>query len=75
MTKVKQLNWLQANDTIYAAPLNSRFIYYIKSLEDGTFELDQLDTIKRVGTITFHAMLDEAKDAANLHYINETGSV
>ena len=70
MTKIEPLNWLQANYTIYAAPNNCKFIYYITPMEDGTFVLDQLDIIKREGSRTFHPTLADAKVYANQLYIN-----
>jgi hypothetical protein len=68
MTKVKLLNWLKANDTIYAAPNDCKYIYYIKSEEDNTFVLDQLDIVERAGTRTFHPTIAEAKACANQLY-------
>ena len=70
MTKIKPLKWLPANDTLYAAPINSKCIYYIKQMDDGTFELDQLDMASRQGTRTFHPTMEEAKSCANRQYMS-----
>ena len=75
MTKTKPLDWLQANNTIYAAPNNCKFIYYIAPMEDSTFVLDQLDIIERTGTRTFHPTMDEAKACAYQLYTNNSPEI
>jgi phage antirepressor YoqD-like protein len=75
MTKIEPLNWLRANNMIYAAPNNYKFIYYIKSMEDGTFVLDQLDIIERSGTRTFHPTMSEAKACAYQLYTNNSPEI
>ena len=73
MTKIKPLKWLLANNTIYAAPSDCKFIYYIKSIEDGTFVLDQLDIVNRHVTSTFHQAIADAKKCADQLYTNYLG--
>ena len=75
MTKIKPLKWLLANNTIYAAPSDCKFIYYIKSMEDGTFVLDQLDIENRQVTSTFHQAIADAKQCADQLHINNLSEI